>query len=65
MAEKDKKKKKSGIHIKEENRGKFTKQMGGKLTDAKIKKAEKSENALTRKRAVFADNARHHFKKRT
>lgn len=31
---------------------------GKKIPEAKIKKLEKSSNPLTRKQAVFADNAR-------
>lgn len=57
------KKKKGGIHIKEENRGKYTEKKGGKITQAKIDKDKKSSNLTLKREAVFADNARHHFKK--
>lgn len=36
---------------------------GKKIPEAKLKKAEKSSNPLTRKRAVFAENAKHWNKK--
>ena len=49
---------KSGIHIKKENRGKFTSYCGGKVTDACIKKAKASGNPTLVKRATFAENAR-------
>lgn len=46
----------SGIHIKEENRGKFTetKKRTGKSTE----ELTHSKNPLTRKRAIFAQNSR-------
>lgn len=46
----------SGIHIKKENRGKFTetKRRTGKTTEELIH----SKNPLTRKRAIFAQNSR-------
>ena len=46
----------SGIHIKKENRGKFTetKKRTGKTTEELIH----SKNPLTRKRAIFAQNSR-------
>lgn len=47
-----------GIHIKEKNKGKFTKYCGGKVTEACIRKGKNSSNPTTRKRATFADNAR-------
>lgn len=53
----------SGIHIKKENRGKFTDYCGGKVTSECIAKGKKSSNPTIRKRATFADNARH-FKHR-
>ena len=53
----------SGIHIKKENRGKFTSYCGGKVTDECIRKGKNSSNPAIRKRATFADNARH-FKHR-
>lgn len=48
----------SGIHIKKENRGKFTDYCGGKVTDACIRKAKASGNPKLVKRATFAQNAR-------
>lgn len=51
-------KKGSGIHIKEENRGKFTDYCGGKVTDECIQRGKNSSNPITRKRATFADNAK-------
>lgn len=45
------------IKIKKENRGKFTKYCGGKVTKECIKKGKASKNPKTRKRAVFAENA--------
>jgi len=46
-----------GIHIKPENRGKFTatKKATGKSTE----ELTHSKNPLTRKRAIFAQNAKH------
>ena len=57
-------KKGSGIHIKKENRGKFTSWCGGKVTSECIAKGKRSSNPAIRKRATFADNARH-FKHRS
>ena len=54
----------SGIHIKKENRGKFTSYCGGKVTNECIQKGKNSSNPAIRKRATFADNARH-FKHRS
>ena len=54
---------KSGIHIKKKNRGKFTSYCGGEVTDACIQKGKNSSNPAIRKRATFADNARHWAKK--
>ena len=51
-------KKGSGIHIKKENRGKFTDYCGGKVTSACIAKGKASSNPTIRKRAIFAANAR-------
>lgn len=51
-------KKGNKIHIKKENRGKFTSYCGGKVTDACIKKAKASGNPTLVKRATFAENAR-------
>lgn len=49
------------IHIKKENRGKFTDYCGGKVTNECIQKGLNSPNPLTRKRANFARNARGWF----
>ena len=49
----------SGIHIKKKNRGKFTEYCGGKVTNECIQKGKNSPNPAIRKRATFADNARH------
>ena len=54
----------SGIHIKEKNRGKFTSYCGGKVTNECIQRGKNSSNPAIRKRATFADNARH-FKHRS
>lgn len=54
--------KSGGIHIKEENRGKFTDYCGGKVTEECIKKGKSSSNPTIRKRANFAWVARHKFK---
>ena len=51
-------KKGSKIHIKKENRGKFTSYCGGKVTDECIRKAKASGNPTLVKRATFAANAR-------
>lgn len=58
-------KKGKGIHIKKENRGKFTDYCGGKVTNECIQKAKKSKNPKLRKRATFAENARGWAKKHT
>lgn len=47
------------IHIKKQNRGKFTDYCGGKVTDACIQKGKNSPDPKIRKRATFAENARH------
>ena len=51
-------KKGSGIHIKKENKGKFTSYCGGKVTSACIARGKASPNPAIRKRATFAANAR-------
>lgn len=51
-------KKGSGIHIKKENRGKFTDYCGGKVTSECIAKGKRSSNPVIRKRATFAQNSR-------
>jgi len=57
---------KGGIHIKPQNRGKFTKEMtgskSGKLTDKDVSRGLHSGSAATRRRANFARMARRHFK---
>lgn len=50
---------KSGIKINPANKGKFTDYCGGKVTSECIAKGKKSSNPVIRKRATFADNARH------
>ena len=54
----------SGIHIKEKNKGSFTKWCGGNVTDECIRKGKNSPNPKIRKKATFADNTRH-FKHRS
>lgn len=49
---------KGGIHIKPENKGKFTDYCGGKVTEECIKKGKNSSNPAIRKRTTFAANAR-------
>mgnify|MGYP003418899891 FL=1 len=56
-------KKGGGIHIKEKNKGSFTKYCNGKVTQECIDKAKKSKNKKLIKRAVFAENARKWSKK--
>ena len=51
-------KKGGGIHIKKENKGKFTDYCGGKVTEECIQKGKHSSNPAVRKRATFAANAR-------
>ena len=51
------------IHIKLENRGKFTEYCGGKVTDECIQRAKRSGNKKLIKRAVFAQNSRSWSKK--
>ena len=46
------------IHIKKENRGKFTSYCGGKVTSECIARGKNSPNPAIRKRATFAANAR-------
>lgn len=53
---------KSGIHIKEKNKGKLTKKIG-KITDKKLEKAKNSNSMVERKEATFAMNARKWNKK--
>ena len=54
---------KSGIHIKKENRGKFTSYCGGKVTSECIARGKASPNPAIRKRATFAANSRKWAKK--
>lgn len=51
-------KKGSGIHIKKENRGKFTKYCNGKVTNECIQRGKNSSDPKIRKRAAFAANSR-------
>lgn len=51
------------IHIKPENRGKFTEYCGGKVTAECIARGKRSPNPKIRKRAIFAENAREWNKK--
>ena len=48
-----------GIHIKKQNKGKFTDYCDGKVTEECIRQGKNSSNPVIRKRAIFADNARH------
>lgn len=52
----------SGIHIKPENEGKYTKHSGGKVTDSKIQSDLSSPNANVRQMANFARMARRGWK---
>jgi hypothetical protein len=54
----------SGIHIKEKNKGSFTRWCGGNVTEECIRRGKNSPNPKIRKKATFADNARH-FKHRS
>lgn len=56
-------KKGSGIHIKKSHEGLFTQYCNGKVTNECIQRGKHSSNPKIRKRATFADNARH-FKHR-
>lgn len=51
------------IRIKKQNKGKFTDYCGGSVTDECIQRGKNSPDPKIRKRATFADNARH-FKHR-
>lgn len=46
------------IHIKPENKGKFTDYCGGKVTNECIQRGKHSSSPTIRKRATFAQNAR-------
>lgn len=52
-------KKGSKIHIKESQKGSFTKWCGGNVTSECIQKGKNSSNPKIRKKATFAQNARH------
>lgn len=56
-------KKGGGIHIKEKNKGSFTKYCKGKVTQECIDKAKKSGNKKLVKKAIFAANSRSWAKK--
>ena len=55
---------KKGIHIKKENKGKFTEYCGGKVTNECIQKGKNSPDPKIRKRATFAGNVRKWNKKK-
>ena len=48
----------SKIHIKEKNKGSFTKWCGGNVTNECIQRGKNSSNPKIRKKAIFAQNAR-------
>lgn len=48
-----------GIYIKPKNRGSFRQWCGGNVTDECIRRGKNSPNPKIRKKATFADNARH------
>lgn len=52
-------KKGSGIHIKKSHKGLFTQYCNGKVTSECIQRGKHSSDPKIRKRATFADNARH------
>lgn len=54
---------KSGIKIKPSHKGLFTDYCNGKVTQECINRGKHSSNPITRKRATFADNAKHWVKK--
>lgn len=49
---------KNKIHIKKQNRGKFTEYCGGTVTNECIRKGKNSSDPKIRKRATFAANVR-------
>ena len=59
-----KNKKGNKIHIKKENRGKFTDYCGGKVTNECIQRGLHSKDPKIRKRANFARNSRDWAKNR-
>lgn len=52
-------KKGNKIYIKKKNRGSFTRWCKGKVTEECIRRGKNSPNPAIRKKATFADNARH------
>lgn len=56
-------KKGAKIKIKEKNKGSFTRYCKGKVTEECIRKGKNSPDPKIRKKATFADNARHWSKK--
>lgn len=52
------------IHIKDKNKGKFTRYCNGKVTNECIQKGKNGSNSIIRKRATFAANARKWSKKK-
>ena len=48
----------SGIHIKEKNKGSFTRWCGGNVTEECIRRGKNSSNPKIRKKATFAQNSR-------
>lgn len=56
-------KKGNKIHIKKENRGKFTDYCGGKVTSECIQRGKNSSDPKIRKRATFAQNSRRWLKR--
>lgn len=56
-------KKGSKIHIKESQKGSFTRYCKGKVTEECIQRGKNSPDPKIRKKAVFAQNARHWSKK--
>lgn len=54
----------SKIHIKESQRGSFTKYCNGKVTEECIRRGKNSPNPKIRKKATFAANARKWSKKK-
>ena len=50
--------KKGGIHIKESQKGSFTKYCNGKVTNECIARGKRSPDPKIRRKAVFADNSR-------
>lgn len=49
----------SKIHIKESQKGSFTKYCDGKVTEECIRKGKNSPDPKIRKKAIFAENSRH------